>query len=83
MAESVHPEFIRASEARRALGGMDEARFYDLVGRGVIPSLQTGQRRRVFPRAFIAALARYVVHHPGASLAELDPRAVLAEGGAL
>lgn len=76
-------EFIRASDARRALGGMDAGRFYDLVGRGVIPSLQTGARRRVFPSSFIAALARYVVRHPGAALADLDPLAVMAEGGAL
>lgn len=78
-----NPEFIGASEARRELGGLDEGRFYDLVGRGIIPSLQTGARRRVFPRAFIAALARYVVRHPGAMLSDLDPLAVMAEGGAL
>lgn len=74
--------FVRAGEARQLLGDLSEDRFYDLVNRGVIPSLKVGARRRVFPVAFFTALAQYVAQHPGICLAEVDPRAVMAEAAA-
>lgn len=75
-------EFVRAREARRLLGDLDEDLFYLLVRQGRIPALKIGSKRQVFPRVYIAALARYVVRNPGISLAEVDPRVVLPEVGA-
>lgn len=76
-------DFVRATEARRLLGGLSEDTFYDLVRRRAIPSLLIGSRSRVYPRGYIAALARYCVTRPGLRLAEVDPADVLqAEAGA-
>jgi hypothetical protein len=75
-------EFVNATAARELLGGLDQGLFYELAGRGVIPSMVVGSKRRVYPRAFFVALARYVATNPGVSLADIDPRAVMAEAAA-